>query len=181
MTNKATILGICGSTRKASGNLNLLKAISSLLPEEASMEIYTAIDQLPHFNPDLDVSPAPDEIVRFRTLLHRADAVIICTPEYAMGVPGTLKNALDWTVKSADFSGKPSLLITASTLGEKAHESLLATLKVIEADIDENTALLISHIRSKLGPDGLISDANTLKAVNHVLQHLLKKISAQPA
>ena len=62
-----------------------------------------------------------------------ADGVIICTPEYAHGVPGSLKNAIDWTVGTGEFSGKPTMLITASTDGKNGHKALLETLKVIEA------------------------------------------------
>jgi NAD(P)H-dependent FMN reductase len=81
-----------------------------------------------------------------------------------MGVPGTLKNAIDWTVSSMEFSKKPVALITASSMGQKAHESLLETLRIIESSITENTQLLISHVRTKLS-EGKISDEDTLKKI----------------
>jgi NAD(P)H-dependent FMN reductase len=72
-----------------------------------------------------------------------------------MGVPGTLKNAIDWTVSSMEFSHKPVALITASSLGQKAHASLIETLKVIESDMLPETQLLISFIRTKVNSEGI--------------------------
>ena len=86
-----------------------------------------------------------------------------------MGVPGTLKNAIDWTVSSCEFSHKPTALITASSLGEKGHASLLETLKIVEADISDNTALLIQHIKMKITPDGDINHKNTLTELLNLL------------
>ena len=84
-----------------------------------------------HFSPDLDGEDAPTPVVHLRTLLGGSDGVLICTPEYAFGMPGSLKNALDWTVSSGDLNEKPVAAISASPLhsgGDKAHASLLLTL-----------------------------------------------------
>lgn len=90
-----------------------------------------------------------------------------------MGVPGTLKNALDWTVSSMEFSQKPTALITASTSGEKGHQSLIETLKVIEAKINEKRSLLISTPKTKI-KDGVIIDEAILKQVKSVIDNLIK-------
>ena len=82
-----------------------------------------------------------------------------------MGIPGSLKNLLDWTVSSSDFSNKPVVAITASSLGQKAHASLVGTLQVIEARITESTQLLISFIKTKVNDRQQITDENTLKDV----------------
>lgn len=157
-----TVFAICGSTRSASSNLSLLKAIKNLTSGIFEINIFTGIAEIPHFNPDLDNDHPPKEVILFRKQINTADGILICTPEYAMGVPGTLKNAIDWTVSSSEFSHKPTALITASSLGEKGHASLLETLKIIEADISDNTALLIPHIKMKITPDGEINHENTL-------------------
>lgn len=168
------IFAICGSTRQNSVNLELLKIISALEKETIKLQIFTQIDYLPHYNPDLDnLEHTPIFVSNFRNKLREADGILICTPEYAMGVPGTLKNALDWTVSSMEFSQKPTALITASTSGEKGHQSLLETLKVIEAKIDENTSLIISTPKTKI-KDGVITDDDTLKRVKSVIENLLK-------
>lgn len=133
MTQKLKVLAICGSTRKSSSNLNLIKAIADLTSEAFDINIFNGLSELPHYNPDLDNENAPHQVIDYRRQLKEADGVLICTPEYAIGVPGTLKNAIDWTVSSMEFSKKPVALITASLSGEKAHKSLLGTLLIIEA------------------------------------------------
>ena len=86
-----------------------------------------------------------------------------------MGVPGTLKNALDWTVSSGEFSGKPVALITASTSGLKAHESLLETLQIIDARINEETQYLISFIQVKLNSENKITDEQTMSDIQKLI------------
>ncbi len=118
-----------------------------------------------------------NEVADLRRQLREADGVLICTPEYAMGVPGTLKNAIDWTVSSAEFSHKPTALITASSVGEKGHASLLETLKVIEANITDGTQLLISHARLKVNRDHQITDEATLSQVRSLICELDQMIN----
>ena len=168
------IIAICGSTRQNSINLELLKIISVLEKETIELQIFTQLDYLPHFNPDLDTPEnVPPFVKKFRNKLKEANGILICTPEYAMGVPGSLKNALDWTVSSMEFSQKPTALITASTSGEKGHQSLLETLKVIEAKIDDKTSLLISIPKTKI-KDGFITDEETRKKVKSLITNLIK-------
>src|SRR6202007_639631 len=133
MSTIKKIIAICGSTKVSSTNLNLVKAIQTLTIGKFDVEIYTDIDKIPHFNPDLDTETCPIQVTTFRGKLKSADGILICTPEHAMGVPGTLKNAIDWTVSSCEFSHKPTALITASSMGQKSHTSLLETLNIIEA------------------------------------------------
>lgn len=80
------------------------------------------------------------------------------------------KNAIDWTVSSCEFSQKPTALITASSQGEKAHHSLLETLRIIESNITEDTQLLISYIKTKVNQDNKITDEATLSSVLQVLE-----------
>lgn len=116
---KKKILAISGSTRVNSTNLNVINAFINLTKDIFEVEIYNKISELPHFNPDLDTLDVSSKVTDFRKLINDSDGVLICTPEYAMGVPGTLKNAIDWTVSSCEFNKKPTALITASTMGEK--------------------------------------------------------------
>lgn len=130
--------------------------------DQFNIEILEGLDSLPHYNPDLDNDNPPLEIVEFRNKLRSVDGILICTPEYAMGVPGTLKNAIDWTVSSMEFSHKPTALITASSVGQKAHESLLGTLKIIEAETTSETQLLIPFAKTKISSNAEIIDPKTL-------------------
>jgi chromate reductase, NAD(P)H dehydrogenase (quinone) len=172
--HKKNLFAICGSTKSTSTNLSLLKAIAGLMVEEWNVIIYTDIDKIPHFNPDLDNEFPPQAVAGFRHLLKAADGILICTPEYAMGVPGSLKNAIDWTVSSCEFSHKPTALITASSQGQKGHASLLETLSIIEAGISNETQLLISFIKTKVKNDTIV-DAATLQQVKDVMQALVNK------
>lgn len=113
------IIAISDSTLAASTNLNLIKAIAELTGDRFEITIYEGLTGMPHFNHDLDNAIAPSEVIMFRETLRTSDGILICTPEYAMGVPGTLKIAIDWTVSSMEFSNKPTALITASSVGEK--------------------------------------------------------------
>ena len=173
-TDKINILAISGSTRKSSSNLNLIKAIALLASETFAIHIFEGLTELPHFNPDLDYGQvAEDEnVAAFRKQLRDADAVLICTPEYAVGVPGSLKNAIDWTVSTMEFSKKPVALITASTAGTRAHQSLLGTLLIIESRISPDTQLLIPGIQTKLNSDLKITDEETLNKVNQLIYAL---------
>ena len=171
------ILAICGSTRKTSSNLNLIHAVSDLTKHFFDIIIFDALTEIPHFNPDIDSESIPAAVKTFRDQVRNADGVLICTPEYAMGVPGTLKNALDWTVSSCEFSYKPVALITASSMGENAHASLLKTLKIIESKITDQTQLVISHVKTKVSRENRITDASTLAQVNDLLKAFDQNIS----
>jgi NAD(P)H-dependent FMN reductase len=175
--NSKKIIAISGSTRLSSSNLNLIKAIAELAGPKLEIDIFESIDRIPHFNPDLDNEHPPYEVTEFRKRLREADGILICTPEYAMGVPGTLKNAIDWTVSSMEFSKKPTALITASSMGEKGHASLLETLKIIEAGISDETQLLISHVKMKVNDKGEIVDEKTLKEVKKLIEGLWANLS----
>ncbi len=170
------ILAICGSTRQVSANLNLLHAIQNLYKNKLHISIYPNIAALPHFNPDLDNDNVPLIVRDFRTRISEADGILICTPEYAMGVPGSLKNAIDWTVSSTVFSGKPTALITAGLSGEKGHKALMETLNIIEADTPQNSQLIIQFAKTKI-KENTIVDEQTEKEVTAVMNSLLHIIS----
>ena len=176
MTSRKKILASSGSLRQNSTNLNLIKAIIELYSEKLDIKIFEGLSDIPHFNPDLDNDSPPNKIIDFRRQLNEVDGVLICTPEYAMGVPGTLKNAIDWTVSSCEFSHKPVALITASSDGQKGHRSLLETLKVIECDIPDDSQLLISFVKTKVSNEEKITDRPTLEQVKKLMSSLVKTI-----
>ena len=122
------ILAIPGSLRANSSSNKILSAVLSMAPTEVAVELFDGVGKLPHFNDSDEADPRVEE---FRTKINTADAVLICTPEYAFGVPGSLKNALDWTVASGEFIDTPVGLITASSQGEKGHAALLLILTAI--------------------------------------------------
>jgi len=173
---KPNILAICGSTKQSSINLSLIKAIADLTAAEFNLSIFSSIESIPHFNPDKDNDSPPPEVSGFRNRIKNSDGVLICTPEYAMGVPGTLKNAIDWTVSSGEFSHKPVALITASSQGQKGHASLLETLRIIECSIPDETQMVISFVKTKVSSDNKIIDPATLESVKNLMTAFSGKI-----
>jgi NAD(P)H-dependent FMN reductase len=125
------IIAICGSLRSHSSNLALLRAAAAIAAE---VEIYEGLATLPHFNPDDDVEEAtpPPAVAELRAMLADADGILISSPEYAHGVPGSLKNALDWLVSDGALVDKPVAVINASPVGgEFARDSLVETLRTM--------------------------------------------------
>lgn len=176
MHRMKSVLVISGSTREKSINLNLIRYLQNKYSDQLQLILYKGLSELPHFNVDLDTATAPMQVVQLRQQLKAVDAVLICTPEYAMGLPGSLKNLLDWTVSSSDFSNKPVAVITAATSGEKAHESLLGTLKVIEAKIDDRASLLISHAKGKITDKPEITDEKTVLSLKELMQAFINQL-----
>lgn len=157
------ILGISGSLRTSSSNTALLRACANIASKGVEISLYEGLDKLPYFSPELDTpaSVAPATVKDLREQVRGADAVIFSTPEYAFGMPGVLKNALDWLVSSADLMHKPTGVISASPLatgGEKAHASLLQTLTVMTAAIKKEYKLIIPLIRTKIDAEGQLID-----------------------
>ena len=146
---KKKILAISGSLRVHSSNAALLRAAAALASDTTT---FTFCDRhlgaLPLFNPDLDAEGAvpPPAVEQFRALLRAADGVLVCCPEYAHGVPGALKNALDWIVSSGELEGKPVALIVASPGGgDFARAALTPTLEVMGAKLLANVSLTVGH------------------------------------
>jgi chromate reductase, NAD(P)H dehydrogenase (quinone) len=175
MANKKNVVAICGSTKATSSNLGLINAVADLTKDTLTITVFNKLSELPHFSPDLDNDTPPQTIIEFRSLLKQADGILICTPEYAMGVPGSLKNAIDWTVSSCEFSHKPTALITAASMGQKGHAALMETLKIIEAEIPESSQLIISYVKTKV-KGNVITDNETLRLVQGVMNSLSKQI-----
>ena len=159
MERSIKILAISGSLRSNSSNTALIKAISKIVPDFVQYTIYEDMHNIPLF----DESDIPSEsVTKLRDLIANADGVLICSPEYAFGVSGVLKNAIDWTVSSGEFYDKPVALITAAINGEKAHASLLSILDALAAKVVEDGTLMIPFVRSKLNKDGEIIDTGNL-------------------
>lgn len=169
------VLAMAGSLREKSTSLTILENIAEQFGDKINLSIYDNLAGLPHFNPDLDTDEPPKSVADLRKRIKDSDGVLICTPEYVFSVPAALKNALEWTVSSADFHEKPAALITASSLGEKAHESLSLILKTIDAKIGERAALLISGAQTKIR-NGKIVDAETVAHLNLLIESFLNTI-----
>jgi chromate reductase len=138
------ILLISGSLREGSTNSATLRTVQEIAPAGIMTRIYTGMGWLPHFNPDedRDGEPVHPAVADLRAHVAEADALLICTPEYAGALPGTLKNLLEWTVGDGGTYGKPIAWINVSgpaapTGGADAHDSLRKVLGYVHADIVE--------------------------------------------
>lgn len=169
------VLAISGSLRSGSSNAALLGAAAALAPAGMEIALFTGLGDLPHFNPDLDgegLEPPP-AVAALRAQISAADGLIISSPEYAHGVPGAMKNALDWLVSYPDFAGKPVLLWNASGAGGQwAQASLLETLKTMSARVLVDASLLEPFLRKKLQPGAALTDEGVARAVRSSLDAL---------
>jgi NAD(P)H-dependent FMN reductase len=134
------ILAISGSLRAQSSNTVLLRAAAELAPATMRIDLFAGLDALPHFNPDLDGPKPAAAVRRLRTSIDRADALLICSPEYAHGVPGSLKNALDWLVSGIEIVEKPVGVLNASPRSTHAHASLTETLRTMAAAVVDDAS-----------------------------------------
>lgn len=154
------LLAVSGSLQTGSSNAALLQAIVAELGGSANTTFTRALHDLPPFNVEADADDAPAAVFRWRAELAGADAVLMATPEYAFGIAGSLKNALDWVVGSGELVHKPVILIGASTQeGGAAYalEALERTVRIMSAKV--LGTLGVPFVRAKLDPGGAIVDA----------------------
>ncbi len=173
-----TFLAISGSLRAASATTVWLKAIAALAPNDIHVVIYYGLATLPHFNPDLDIDPAPSTVADFRRQLREADAVIISSPEYAHGVPGSLKNALDWIVGSGEFMDKPTAVITASR-ARFARAALIETLTVMMAKLSDETSPTLASTTNQFDLAVALGTPNWVAALTQCLTTLAAQVNAK--
>ncbi|MBM7655906.1 NAD(P)H-dependent FMN reductase [Neobacillus cucumis] len=160
-------------------NSALLRAVISMISSQGTVVTYSEMGQLPHFNPDLDLDVPDTAVANWRRLLKEANGVLICTPEYARGIPGALKNALDWVVSSGEFVNKPVAVISASPHpdgGAIAHESLLGTLSMMSASLVEGGTLTVPFINKKLDSNKEIMDSDLRLNIQNLLKALFQEI-----
>ena len=133
MSTISNFLAISGSLRAHSTNTEVLRACAILAPASVHITLFGGLGDLPHFNPDIDKEGArlPPSVESFRAEIDAADALLISSPEYAHGVPGALKNALDWLVSAPGMLFKPIGLINISSRSTHAYASLLETLRTM--------------------------------------------------
>jgi NAD(P)H-dependent FMN reductase len=174
MSAPVHLLAISGSLRAKSINTAVLLALQSLAPADVVVELYPGLGDLPHFNPDLDGDAPPASVAAWRRKVAEAAALVICSPEYAHGVPGVLKNALDWLVSYEPFLHKPVALINARPGAEFALASLRETLSVMNARLLDDASVTLPLTSNTLDRDALLQ----LPAMRSQLLASLAAISA---
>ena len=146
-------------------------------PANVELVIYDGLGDLPHFNPDLDEegSKPPAAVASLRRLLIGAGAIVISSPEYAHGVPGVLKNMLDWLVSTGELVEKPVALWNASPSGAAyAQASLLETLKTMNWRVIESASLIEPFVTRKIS--GELTDEAPLATIHRAIAALVTTI-----
>jgi chromate reductase len=166
------ILAISGSLRGASSNRALIAAAARLALDAVEVSIYCGLAELPPFNPDLDGDSPPEAVARFRARLRACDAVLISSPEYAHGVSGVLKNALDWIVSSGELIDKSIALVNASRRATHAWASLAETLTVMSARVIVDASITIPLDGRGLDANGIAGDAELSTALKSAIDTL---------
>ena len=175
------LLLVSGSLQARSANRAALDVIRGEFVDRADVEIGDSVDVglVPAFNPD--IADRPDANVdAFKSAIGEADAVVISAPEYAAGMPGALKNALDWVVGTGELYGKPVALISAGTSGGwHSRHQLIRSLTWQGAHVVGH--LGISAPRTKSDADGRLVDPATIAEIRTLVDQLLAVVHMNPA
>ena len=171
------ILALSGSLRAASSNTALLQAAARLAPAGATLTLYGGLGELPPFNPDRDVEPPDPAVAALREQLRRADGVLISTPEYAHGVPGALKNLLDWVVGSGELVDKPVALLHASR-SPWALASLRETLTVMSARLVAGS-ITVELSSNRIDEAGVLADPALVGSISAALADFTAAIATE--
>ena len=168
------VLAISGSLRAVSSNGAVLDALAALAPPGVVVTRFGGLAGLPAFNPDIDGEGAtlPAAVAAWRADVAAAQAVVICSPEYAHGVPGALKNALDWLVSGPEVPGLPVAVVNATTRAHHAHVALMETLRTMSADVVEAACVALPLAPGRRTAEALLADAGVSIPLTAVLDAL---------
>jgi NAD(P)H-dependent FMN reductase len=168
------ILAICGSLRAQSSNAALLDAAAQLAPTDVRIERFDGIANLPHFNPDLDAEggAAPAAVAHWRAALRDADAILLSSPEYVHGMPGALKNALDWIVSSGELSGKPLAQLDTSR-SSFATPQLREVLTTMEARVVPEASITLHLWTNRVDAPAILANADASAALRTAVAALV--------
>ena len=171
MKTPITIFAIAGSLRAASLNLALLRAIGQIAPATFEIRIDTGLGDLPLFNPDLDADSLP-AVTAMRDAILAADVLMLASPEYAHGVSGPMKNALDWMVSNTSFIDKPLVLLNTSPRATHAQAALRETVSTMSARVIDGACISLPLLGSGLDAEGIASDPVLRQTILDMLQRI---------
>lgn len=161
-----SILAIAGSLRQASYNRALVRAVSERAPDGMSITIHDLID-VPLYNGDVEAAGDPPGVAAFKQAIAAADGVLIATPEYNHGVPGVMKNAIDWAsrpARAAPLGGKPVGLIGASpgqTGSARGQSQLRQAFELTNSFCMPQPEILVFRAHEKFDASGNLTDEKT--------------------
>jgi chromate reductase, NAD(P)H dehydrogenase (quinone) len=171
------IIAISGSLRATSLNTAVLHAASRLAPTGVTIEMFEGIGNLPFFNSDLDGDRLPPEVAEFRAVIGAADGLLISSPEYARGVAGVMKNALDWLVASFEFPNKPVALINTSPRATHALAALTVTLETMSARLVQDASITLPLLGTMNDAESISANAEFAAPLRTALERYAKAIT----
>jgi chromate reductase len=180
MTRPIRLLAISGSIRRASHCTAVLRSLQTLLPHEVTLELFP-LDEVPMYNADLDGDQPPAAVTRLKSAIGGADGLVLCSPEYNYGMPGVLKNAIDWASRpgfASPLKGKPALIMTASpgtAGGVRAQAQIRDALAATLARPLVRQHIAIAGVATRI-QDGQLVDKPTLDIVQAGLHELVDEI-----
>ena len=170
------LLAMCGSLRQVSYNRAALQALKTLAPDQVAIHI-AAIDDLPLFNPDRE-NEAIAPLSRLKAELKASQGLIIASPEYAHGVSGPMKNALDWLVSGEEFPYKPIMLINTSPRAHHALDALKEILTTMSGNVIDEAVVEIPLLSSGLDAAGIVAREDLSTLLQNGLQRFLKRLAS---
>src|SRR3954464_8693604 len=173
------ILAISGSLRAASTNTALLRAAALLAPEGVEIDLYRFLGDLPHFNPDLE-DAEPPAVTELRVRVREAGGLLFAVPEYAHGVPGALKNLLDWLVGGEEFIYKPVALLNASPRATHAQASLRETIRTMSGQIVEEASIAVPLLGRPLDPEAIAADPEFAGPIREAIAPVVRAFESWP-
>ena len=180
MADQIKILGIAGSLRKQSYNKGALRAAQKLCPDGATVEVFD-LEGIPPFNQD-DEKNVPAKVNELKQKIRAADAILLVTPEYNYGMPGVLKNAIDWASRPYGdnaWSGKPVALMSAALSmggGVRAQYQLRQAFVFLNMDAVVQPEVAISNAPERFDKDGNLTDETSKKLIGQLLRNLVEKV-----
>ena len=171
------ILAISGSLRAVSSNTSALEALRLLASPDHEIVLYGDLAGLPAFNPDLDTDEPPEAVQVLRREIGACDGLLISSPEYAHGIPGALKNALDWLVASLEFAGTRTALINTSPSSVHADAQLREVLATMSARLVEPASITLNLRGRALDAAGIAADPVFSVQLNQALDAFVAAIS----
>jgi chromate reductase len=183
MSDLVRVLLVSGSARRGSTNSAVLRTAALLAGPDVETAMFEQLGGLPLFNPDDDEEGAELDpaVAGMRREVEWADALLICTPEYAGALPAALKNLLEWTIGDAGTYGKPVAYINAAGPGAPtgaadAHDSLRKVLRYAGADLVESACVRIPLTRAAVGPDGIVISEPSRSEIGAALAALVDHV-----
>jgi NAD(P)H-dependent FMN reductase len=170
------IIAISGSQRENSWSTALLRATRQLAPSNMFIDIVESHKSWPLFNPDLEAQP-PEPVRAMRQSITECDGLLIASPEYAHGVTGTIKNALDWLVGHPPVAGMPVGIFNPSYQSYHADEALKETLRTMSVVLVPDACVRIPVIGSGIEQAGIADSPRFAPLIRAALDALMNACS----